>query len=260
MQGKAAEANRVQFTDTILKVLMENFSKQVNASLAALRAAYDQQGQTGKILVAALLVFGLCCLCAVPLGLLPGLRGGGSATAVPSPVLFPTQQGGPTPTALFDFDFPTFTPFPTLPFATALPTLTSPPTTTPLPTSTAPPATGAALPTVTPPLPSPTVPPPVPTSSASVQIVLVDKPREFVDIQNRTNAAVDLRGWRLVSETGNQSCPLRGTLQPNDVLRIWARRGEPGIDCRFDFNIWNDNTPDAAVLYNAQGEEVSRFP
>jgi hypothetical protein len=81
-----------------------------------------------------------------------------------------------------------------------------------------------------------------------------------VEFQNRTNVAVDLGGWRLVSETGSQACPLRGTLQPNEVLRIWTRRGEPGFDCRFTFNIWNDNTPDPAVLYNSQGEEVSRFP
>jgi hypothetical protein len=93
-----------------------------------------------------------------------------------------------------------------------------------------------------------------------VVIVAVDKPREYVEIQNRTNVVVNLGGWRLVSETGSQSCPLRGTLEPNAVLRIWARRGEPGFDCRFAFNIWNDNTPDPAVLYNSQGEEVSRFP
>jgi hypothetical protein len=93
-----------------------------------------------------------------------------------------------------------------------------------------------------------------------VVIVIGNKPGEYVEIQNRTSGVVDLRGWRLVSEMGNQSCALRGMLQPDEVLRIWARRGEPGFDCRFGFNIWNDHTPDPAVLYNAQGEEVSRFP
>ena len=241
--------------------MVENISKHVQASLSALKTIYRQQGQTGRILLVFLLVLPLCCLCPV----LVSLSTWGSrspVTAVPDTVILPSQEGGATPTALFDFDFPTLTPFPTLPFSTALPTLTSPPTGTASPTSIAPSATGTALPTVTAAQPSatPSQPPVLPTSGGSVVIVIVNKPGEYVEIQNRTSGVVDLRGWRLVSEMGNQSCALRGTLQPDEVLRIWARRGEPGFDCRFGFNIWNDNTPDPAVLYNAQGEEVSRFP
>ena len=241
--------------------MIENISKQVRASLSALRTIYNQQGQTGRILLVFLFALPFCCICPLLVSL-PSLGRGDASTAVPSPVLFPSQDGVATPAALFDFDFPTLTPFPTQPFSTALPTLTSPPTGTASLTPPAPTATGTALPTITAAQPSATAsqPPVIPTSGGSVLIVAVDKPREYVEIQNRTNVAVDLRGWRLVSETGNQSCPLRGTLEPNDVLRIWARRGEPGIDCRFAFNIWNDNTPDPAVLYNPQGEEVSRFP
>ena len=241
--------------------MIDTISKQVQASLSTLKTIYDRQGPTGRILLVFLLILPFCCLCPVLVSL-PGWGSRDTATLVPSPVLLPSEAGGSTPTALFDFDFPTLTPFPTQPFSTALPTLTSPPTGTASPTQTAPTATGTALPTMTSVQPSATAsqPPVIPTSGGSVLIIAVDKPREYVDIQNRTNAAVDLRGWRLVSETGNQSCPLRGTLQPDEVLRIWARRGEPGIDCRFAFNIWNDNTPDPAVLYNSQGEEVSRFP
>jgi hypothetical protein len=93
-----------------------------------------------------------------------------------------------------------------------------------------------------------------------VTIIHVDKIEEFVEIHNQTNAAVNLRGWRLVSVVGGQSCALRGTLQPDAILRIWSRRGQPGFDCRLGSDIWNDNVLDPAVLYNAQGEEVSRFP
>jgi len=71
---------------------------------------------------------------------------------------------------------------------------------------------------------------------------------------------VNLRGWKLVSETGNQACNLRGTLQPNEVLRIWTHVGSPGLSCGFSFNIWNDNQSDPAVLYDPQGKEVSRYP
>jgi hypothetical protein len=91
-------------------------------------------------------------------------------------------------------------------------------------------------------------------------IIAVDKVAEYVEIQNFSTVRVNLRGWRLVSETGNQSCALRGTLDPDEVLRIWSRRGNPGFDCRFSSSIWRDNVEDPAVLYNPEGEEVSRFP
>jgi hypothetical protein len=159
---------------------------------------------------------------------------------------------------LFDFDFPTFTPFPTAtffvptpfpsltPLPTASPTLTQvPPTSTPLPTST-PPATATVTPT--------------PTSASPVLIVNVDKVAEYAEIQNRTQAPINLRDWRLVSSTGGEACELRGTLEPDEVLRIWVRRGDPGFDCRLGREIWSDNEADPAVLYNARGEEVSRYP
>jgi hypothetical protein len=81
-----------------------------------------------------------------------------------------------------------------------------------------------------------------------------------VEVQNFSQTPVNLRGWRLVSETGDQLCNLRGTLDPNEVLRIWSRRGNPGFDCRLGNDIWLDDAADPAVLYNPQGEEVSRFP
>jgi hypothetical protein len=242
--------------------MIENITKQVNTLLSALKTTYSQQGQTGKILFAMLFVFVFCCLCSIPISVLR-FRSQGAKTAIPSPEIFPTIAGTqPTPTPLFDFDFPTFTPFPTLTFSvpTAFPTLTPLPTGSPTFTQIVPPtATGTPIP-----IPTATATRIPATATAAsdgpVMIITVDKPAEYVEIQNRTNAAVDLRGWRLVSETGNQSCALRGILQPNEVLRIWARRGEPGFDCRFGFNIWNDNSADPAVLYNPQGQEVSRFP
>jgi hypothetical protein len=88
----------------------------------------------------------------------------------------------------------------------------------------------------------------------------MDKVAEYVEIQNLTQAAVNLRNWRLVSERGSESCPLRGMLEPNEVLRIWARRGDPGFDCRLGREIWSDTEVDPAVLYDAQGKEVSRYP
>jgi hypothetical protein len=235
---------------------------QLNSFLSALKAAYNQQGQVGKLLLPGLALLIFCCLCSVTFSLFRSGSRNSPATIVPSLIVLTTEGTQATPTALFDFDFPTFTPFPTLPFATALPTLTPLPTLTASPTQPVPAATGTSLPTMTSPPIIPTNPPAtaIPTSSGSVRIVTVDKPAEFADIQNLSNAPVDLDGWRLVSETGNQSCRLRGTLQPSEVLRVWSGRGNPGFDCRFPINIWNDNTADPAVLYNPQGVEVSRFP
>jgi hypothetical protein len=92
-----------------------------------------------------------------------------------------------------------------------------------------------------------------------VVIVSINKAQERVDIQNISATRVDLQGWRLVSEVGDQSCALEGTLAPGEVLRVWADRG-PGFDCRFRDEVWLDNEADPAVLFDPQGRAVSRFP
>jgi len=234
----------------------KNIVEQVNSFLSTLKTTYSQQGQLGRIFIPGLFLLAFCCLCSILISLFP-LGSRNSPNTIPSPNIFPTEGTQATPTALFNFDFPTFTPFPTLPPSTAFPTLTPPPTQTSVPTQIVPTATLTPIPTVT---NIPATAAATATSAGSVLIVAVDKPTEYVDIQNLTNAPVDLSGWRLVSETGNQSCTLSGMLQPNEVLRIWARRGNPGFDCRFSRNIWNDNQTDPAVLYNPQGEEISRYP
>ena len=227
----------------------------INSLLSTLRTAYSQQGQTGRILIPVLFLLASCCLCAVTVN---AFRPRGAATAAPSPGSFPTNEGQPTPTALFDFDFPTFTPFPTLPPPSPFPTLTPLPTETQAPTPTAPPATDTATATTIP-TDTATLVPPTATSAPSVVIVAVHKIGENVDIQNVSSEAVDLAGWRLVSQAGNQTCNLSGKLGRNQTLRVWTDRG-PGFDCGLRDDIWLDDQDDPAVLYNAEGQEVSRFP
>ena len=238
---------------------------QINSLLSTWKASYSQQPQAIKILIPALLFFLVCCLCSVPVAL---SRRGSPATAQPSPDIFPTSGTQVTPTGLFDFDFPTFTPFPTLPLPSPFPTQTPLPTGTQTATSLAPTSTVTPLPTLTssqvPPtatrvLPTATRVPPTATRVPSVAIVRVNKVAEFTDLQNVSPAAINLDGWRLVSEAGDQSCELEGTLAPGEDVRIWANRG-PGFDCRLSNDVWLDNEPDPAVLYNAQNEEVARFP
>gem|GEM_PF-1715919 len=229
--------------------------RQVHSFLAQLRTAYLEQGQWGRILIPGLFLLVVCCLCSITLSL---LRPRSASTPLPSPILFPTQGTQGTPTGLFDFL--TFTPLPTSTsfVPTSFPTFTALPTG--IPTASATPSQTQTIPSATPtPIPTNTVTA-TPTRVIPIRIINVDKVAEYVEIQNFTQAPIDLRGWRLVSEVGNESCGLRGTLDPNQVLRIWARRGNPGFDCRLGREIWIDNAPDPAVLYNPQGEEVSRYP
>ena len=230
--------------------------ESINSFLSALKKTYNQQGQIGKILLPSLVLLTVCCLCSVMVSL---ARSRSSPNTVASPIVLPSQGIVATPTALFNFGTVTFAPFPTFPSSTPLPTLTASLTEVPTSTQAVPTATETAvpLPTITASQPPP---PPTVVVVGSVQIATVDKALEFVELQNGSNVPVDLSGWKLVSETGNQSCTLRGLLQPNETLRVWSGKGVTGLNCEFPFNIWNDNQSDPAVLYNAQGQEISRFP
>ena len=194
-----------------------------------------------------------------------------SRTAVPTRTAAPTETEEPaTPTPR-----PSATPRPTL---TPAPSATTvPPTATRVPPTAAPPtATNAPLPTAVPPTAiPPTVVPPtavpptavpqptatLPTATGQLVIANVNKRDEFVDIQNIGGTEVVLDGWTLRSEKGPQDCPLRGVLGAGQSLRIWAMSedaGQGGFNCQFGKEIWNNSEPDAAVLINPEGAEVSR--
>lgn len=96
-------------------------------------------------------------------------------------------------------------------------------------------------------------------SSGRVTILAVNKKAEWVEIQNVGHIDVDLSGWNLVSERGHQDCPLSGTIKAGEVWRIWSMQAQgAGYSCGYSSPIWNNSEPDPAVLYNAQGAEVSR--
>ena len=125
-------------------------------------------------------------------------------------------------------------------------------------------ATPAVEPTVPPPATvAPTEPAPAgQPSGAGLVIVGLDKREEYVNIQNNGGAAVDLAGWRLLSEKGSQDCALGGVIQPGEVLRVWAMSedaGQGGYNCGFGSNIWNNSERDPAVLIDPSGVEVSRI-
>jgi hypothetical protein len=111
---------------------------------------------------------------------------------------------------------------------------------------------------------------------------------EYVEIKNFSDSPQDIAGWKLKNITKGAptfifpmskpcSCEYLGTwskcvqecypkrpcaIDPHSKIRVYT--GEPQWDsggyCFYSEtgNIWDNNTPDIAVLYNAQGQEVSR--
>jgi hypothetical protein len=139
---------------------------------------------------------------------------------------------------------------------------------TPLPSTATPiPPTATLVPPSVTPVPvTPTPFPPTATSApvgANVQIVTVDKRAEYVDLANYGDQPQDLNGWRLISERGHQECGLGGMLAPGATLRVWAMAedgAQGGYNCGFGTNIWNNSESDPALLYDASGELVDRYP
>ncbi len=103
-------------------------------------------------------------------------------------------------------------------------------------------------------------PTPIVASEKPIVILTVNKGEEFVDIQNVTNRVIDLSGWRLVSERGNESCDLRGVIAANEILRVWSSIDDVneagGIKCGIPFRIWDPLAVDLAVLFNPDGQIV----
>jgi endonuclease YncB( thermonuclease family) len=96
-------------------------------------------------------------------------------------------------------------------------------------------------------------------ASTNVIIFSVNKTEEFVDIQNVGDTAIDLGGWKLVSEQGKEECKLSGVIHPYEIVRIFSGIDQPGFSCGFEKPIWNDKEPDPAVLYDPDGNEVARY-
>lgn len=95
-----------------------------------------------------------------------------------------------------------------------------------------------------------------------VTIAGVDLRAEVVVIENRGNAAVDLSGWVLLSERGNQrfAFPAGTGLAAGSTLRVVSgprATTSPGRLLWTRSYIWN-NDGDLAILLTAAGVQVSR--
>lgn len=96
-----------------------------------------------------------------------------------------------------------------------------------------------------------------------IKITNLDLINEIVTIHNAGDAAVDLSGWRLVSETGKQQFvfPANTLLSPGktvDVISGPKAAPAPGKIVWTKQYVWN-NKGDCGALYNAKGTLVSRL-
>ncbi|GAW92475.1 lamin tail domain-containing protein [Calderihabitans maritimus] len=99
--------------------------------------------------------------------------------------------------------------------------------------------------------------------TGGVEIADIDLKGEVVTIKNTGGAAVDISGWKLVSEKGNQTFTFpSGTVIPaGEILKIVSgpnAQAGPSTLVWTKRYIWN-NKGDPGALYDAQGKLVSRY-
>ena len=86
---------------------------------------------------------------------------------------------------------------------------------------------------------------------------------EYVEITNLGDQPQDLAGCVLMDiSEGYPSFTFPSyILAPGKSIRVYTNEYHPewgGFSFEYGRAIWNNNEPDVAVLYNSQGEEVSR--
>jgi len=111
---------------------------------------------------------------------------------------------------------------------------------------------------------TPTSPPTPPAQgTANVKITNIDLNAEVVTLQNQGSEPVDLTEWKLVSTVGSQTFdfPSGTTIAAGTTLKIASGPNALASSNTLVWTkayIWN-NDGDPGVLYNAQGQEVSRY-
>jgi competence protein ComEC len=100
-------------------------------------------------------------------------------------------------------------------------------------------------------------------ASPRIEIVHIDLVGEVVTLRNNGDAPVDLSGWKLVSEKGNQTyvIPTDTLLAAGAELKIISGPNAQAGDGQLVWNqsnIWA-NSGDPGALYDPQGELVARY-
>lgn len=95
-------------------------------------------------------------------------------------------------------------------------------------------------------------------------VVLADKSvaQDAITLRNDGNVAADLSGWYIYSEKGKEIFvfPDGALLAPGASCTVGTQTTGSIVDYLWpDDRVWHETKPDAAVLYNAYGQEVSRL-
>ncbi len=92
----------------------------------------------------------------------------------------------------------------------------------------------------------------------SILISNVDKQKEVVTLTNNSDAEINLQGWYLVSERGDQLCELNGRLPAGQSIDVFSQRGSNGISCNAPSAVWSNSAEDPAALYDPAGTLIDR--
>ncbi len=106
----------------------------------------------------------------------------------------------------------------------------------------------------------------LPGSNAAANVIIanIDLKSELATIKNNGANAVNISGWKLVSEKGNQEFifPAGMTLAAGAAVKVATgpnAASAPGFIVWTTTNIWN-NDGDPGALYDSAGKLVSRYP
>lgn len=99
------------------------------------------------------------------------------------------------------------------------------------------------------------------SAAQSLAIETLDKKSELIVLRNVSGKAIDLSGWWIQSERGNELFffPKGSKLQPNKRISIASGKNPPSADLIWEEkNVWHDSKSDSAIVYDAMGNEVAR--
>ena len=101
------------------------------------------------------------------------------------------------------------------------------------------------------------------TPPAALELGEADVKKEFIEVANQTGGAVDMTGWSLRSDKGNQFFffPNGYTLQTGETVRIYSGLKQTTVsDGLFwtEKKIWQDKKTDEATLFDPYGRAGSQ--
>lgn len=97
---------------------------------------------------------------------------------------------------------------------------------------------------------------------SDIEIISIDTQAELVTLFSSASADIDLTGWWLFSDKGNEMFffPQGTVIASGKTLTIASDTFEKEADLYWPLrNVWKDDNPDTALLYDINGNLVSKF-